>query len=178
MFDIIVAMAMMNYNSAPHSATREAPFTILTGTDLRLPTFFHATSGKKINRCNRVKALTKMREEAFHQILSTQRAQDQFEEREYFEENELVMVKLTPMEMATRAHIITGNQNGPKWSLPRRIIKINKDRSQLVVKDLLTGKERIVATNNAKKFMCDTTSHAYEHSKRMEIRDEIKAGLP
>lgn len=40
-FEILVAMALINYKSTPHSTTAETPFTLMTGMDFKLPSIFH-----------------------------------------------------------------------------------------------------------------------------------------
>lgn len=176
---MIISMAMMNYRSSPHGGTQETPFTLLTGLDFRLPTFFTVDPHGKIDLKARTKALTRLREEAFWQILSRQRREEVTCIRDQISEGDLVLIRLTPGELhKRRQHVITAGQNSPKWSLPKRVITVKHEGSQLLVRDLFTGKEQDVSNHNVKMFMGDSENIVHQLSYNKERQDERKPGEP
>lgn len=94
------------------------------------------------------------------------------DESQLITEGDRVLTGLTPIEISKREHIITGGQNPPKWSLPKRVVRTNDDHSQITVRDLISGKQKIRAYNDVRLFMgdMDHTAHSVSYNKGFKSR--------
>eukprot|EP00918_Siedleckia_nematoides_P102855 GHVU01224582.1.p1 GENE.GHVU01224582.1~~GHVU01224582.1.p1 ORF type:complete len:1078 (+),score=119.63 GHVU01224582.1:223-3456(+) len=177
-FHLLLALAMCSYRSTPHTAIGDSPFFALTGTDFRLPDFVIPPRALPAGTSERSGALQKVREEMFYMQLATAGGARPDKPKDEFAVGQLVLCRLTPHERRTRRHQVTGGQRPPVWSLPRRIVAVTGEGSQLTTRGLLTGKDAVISASDVCPFTVPDDSFLARSTMEDEVTNDGSSFRP
>lgn len=148
-FETALQLILWSYRAVMHTTLGESPFFMLFGTDPLPPLENDWRFFQRIPEQDRLKFLNLIREET--QLKAYQRFKyynDEAQRRiidSSVAEGDLVLIRNQPKELlqaATRDG--TSKKLVPRWSLPNRVIRKNKNSNRFVVRSLMTGREREV----------------------------------
>lgn len=161
---LVIAFTLMVLRSLPHRSTGETPFTIITGTDFKLPDMMIKQNEGSYNSSTRTNALVQLRQELFYRFMNQARHTEKVTKE--IRPGDLALGRLTPHQRQKRNHIYHGTQQAPMWSLPKRVMESRGDGYQLVLRDLFTGKEHVYAQKDVKLFLGDENDSIFQLSSR------------
>jgi transposase InsO family protein len=143
-FDEALQLVLMSYRCTAHSTTSESPGFLTYGVDLRSPLPNDWRFCKNTDEKERLRYINEMRLDVQFQAVKSiaMRNQKRNEKRidQIFQLHDLVLTRLTPLEISRLAYERGGRKLVPRWSLPCRVVQVNNGGKTAVVKSLLCGR--------------------------------------
>eukprot|EP00918_Siedleckia_nematoides_P022428 GHVU01048316.1.p1 GENE.GHVU01048316.1~~GHVU01048316.1.p1 ORF type:complete len:954 (-),score=58.07 GHVU01048316.1:221-3082(-) len=171
--ETLLAYAMMNYRSSPHSAIGDTPFFALVGEDFRLPSFLQietaACAPYPFTPSMRASRLQHLREEMFLRNMMHRNNISEWPPAKSVCVGDLILGRTTAWEKRSETHNITGKQRKPPWSLPQRVTALKGNGTQVVAKNLYSGKEKMYSLHDVRPFLCDVKHEL----TRATMHDEV-----
>jgi transposase InsO family protein len=146
-FDVALQLILWAYRAVIHSTMGESPAYLVYGTDPRPPIDNDWRMVERAPERERIKFLNLMREDIQYRAFQRLKFQNDLKTRVSTEicDGDLVLVRKQPKEISQAS---TRNEIAlklvPRWGLPSRVIKRGVNANKLLVRELLTGREREV----------------------------------
>lgn len=179
-FEEALQLVVYSYRCTLHLTTGESPAFLTYGVDLRAP----ADNDWRFERCTagrqRLQYLNNMRLEI---QWKAREAREQAIERKnegrydrVFEEGDLVLVRATDHDRLRMAHATGDHRHKliPKWSVPQRVITVYPGGKKALVRNLLTGFQRIVHIQNA-RFIAAPTSELQQKEWELTLSKPLES---
>ena len=163
-FDEALQLVLYSYRSTLHLTTGESPAFLTYGIDLRAPADNDWQFERNVQMQERLKFLNRMRLEiqwkAYDERLRAIERKNKKRVPTEFQLYQLVLVRATDYDRLRVAHSTGDHVHKliPKWSLPHRVILVYPGAKKALVRNLLTGQQRLVHLQDV-RFLQPPQSH-------------------